>query len=85
VRHILEQARATHYRLERLQDGWRFVCCLPDPDQPQREHQIEVQADSDTAAMTAVAAQVRSWLSGRDRSQGRRHAWLPGREHRPGQ
>lgn len=62
TRERLEQWGATHYRLERVEQGWRFVCVLPHPRRSDAQHQIEVEAPTDGAAMTAVLERAETWL-----------------------
>ncbi|MCS7017367.1 MAG: hypothetical protein NZM42_14790, partial [Gemmatales bacterium] len=62
TRQRLESWGALHYRLERAEQGWRFVCVLPHPTRQDAQHHIEVEAPSDEAAMLAVLERAEAWL-----------------------
>jgi hypothetical protein len=61
ARDRLEKYGAVHYRLERADDGWRFVCALPIPQKPNTQHQFEVRAASDQEAMAVLLQRVEDW------------------------
>jgi hypothetical protein len=63
ARDRLEKYGAVHYRLERVEDGWRFVCALPHPEKPNAQHQFEVRAASDREAMATLLQRVEEWRS----------------------
>jgi hypothetical protein len=61
ARDRLEKYGAAHYRLERVDEGWRFVCALPHPQKPSAQHQFEVRAASDQEAMAVLLQRVEDW------------------------
>lgn len=62
TRERLERWGALHYRLERAEQGWRFVCVLPHPTRSEAQHHIEVEAATDEAAMIALLERAETWL-----------------------
>jgi len=62
TRERLERWGALHYRLERAEQGWRFVCVLPHPTRSESQHHIEVEAATDEAAMIALLERAETWL-----------------------
>jgi hypothetical protein len=57
----LEKLGASHYRLEKAERGWCFVCSLSHPQQPAVQRQFEAHAATEPEAIHSLLQQVDEW------------------------
>jgi hypothetical protein len=61
----LDQLGACYYRLEKAPEGgFRFVCALPHPQQPNQQRQFEARAATDAEVIRLALQQVEEWKAG---------------------